>query len=211
MRRYQTTFKGNTMYKFMQNRRSSINSWIAPLLIVGLIAVNVLLAKQNLAMRQQLSAQANAINPAGQSLKEGEVVTDIAGVGLDGRPYELNYGKDERKHLLFFFSPTCTYCVQQAPLWRDVLNKVDGNRVEVLGLVSDRLDKQAVYSHAEELGYFKTKAPLPVVFATNETLTRYRLVATPTTLLIDKNGTVEHVWVGKWDETKTVEVAEALR
>ena len=80
-----------------------------------------------------------------------------------------------------------------------------------MGVVSDKLDKQAVYTHAEELGYFKTKAPLPVVFATNETLTRYRLVATPTTLLIDKNGTVERVWVGKWNETKTVEVGDALR
>lgn len=199
------------MYKLMQNRRSSMKSWIAPVLILGLIVVNLLLAKQNLAMRQQLRDQANAVNPAGQSLKEGEVVTSIAGMGLDGRPYELNYGKDERKLLLFFFSPTCRYCVQQAPLWRDVLNKVDGNRVQVLGLVSNRLDKQAVYAHADELGYFKTKAPLPVVFATDETLTRYRLVATPTTLLIDKYGTVEHVWVGKWDETKTVEVAEALK
>jgi len=199
------------MYKLMQNRRSSLNSWVAPVLILGLIAVNVLLAKQNLAMRQQLRTQADAVNPAGQSLKEGEVVASIAGMGLDGRPYELNYDKDERKHLLFFFSPTCTYCVQQAPLWRDILNKVDCNRVEVLGLVSDKLDKQAVYTHAEELGYFKTKASLPVIFATNETLGRYRLVATPTTLLISKNGTVEHVWVGKWDEIKTAEVAEALR
>lgn len=197
--------------KILQNGLSSLKPRISTVLIVGLIAVNLLLAKQNLAMRQQLKAQADAVSPARQSLKEGEIVTDIAGISLDGRPYELNYGKDKRKHLLFFFSPTCSYCVQQAPLWRDVLNKVDGSRVEVLGLVSDQLNKQEVYTHAEELGYFKTKAPLPVVFATNETLTRYRLVATPTTLLIDKNGTVEHVWVGKWDETKTVEVAEALR
>ena len=199
------------MYRLLQIQRSSMNSWVTTVLILGLIVVNLLLAKQNLAMRQQLRAQADAVSPARQSLKEGEVVASIGGVGLDGRPYELNYGKDERKHLLLYFSPSCTYCVQQAPLWRDILNKVDGNRVEVLGLVSDKQDKQAVYTHAEELGYFKTKAPLPVIFATNETLVRYRLVATPTTLLIGKNGTVEHVWVGKWDETKTAEVAEALK
>src|SRR6201990_2143138 len=129
---------------------------------------------------------------------------------MDGQPYEVNYGKDERKRLLLYFSPSCAFCVQQAPLWRDILNKVDGHRVEVLGIVSDKLDKQAVYTHADELGYFRTKVPLPVIFATNETLVRYRLVATPTTLLIGKNGIVEHVWVGKWDEPKTAEVAEAL-
>jgi hypothetical protein len=130
-------------------------------LIVGLIAVNLLLAKQNLAMRRQLNARAETVNPAAQSLREGEVVASIAGTNLDGRPYELNYGKDERKHLLLNFSPGCPYRVQQAPLWRDVLNKVDSSRVEVRGVVSDQLDKQAVYTHADELGYFKTKVLLP--------------------------------------------------
>lgn len=199
------------MSEVLQSRRSSRRSWVAPLLILALIAVNLLLAKQNLAMRQQLRARAEAVNPAAQSLKEGEVVSSIAGTDLDGRPYEVNYGKDERKRLLLYFSPSCTYCVQQAPLWRDILNQMDSSRVEVLGLVSDQLDKQAVYTHAEELGYFKTKAPLPIIFASNESLARYRLVATPTTLLVSETGTVEHVWVGKWDETKTTEVAAALQ
>ena len=199
------------MTEVFESRRSSRSSWVAAILILGLIAVNLLLAKQNLAMRQQLRARAEAVNPAAQSLREGEVVSAIAGTGLDGRPYEVNYNKDERKRLLLYFSPSCTYCVQQAPLWRDVLNKVDSSRVEVLGLVSDKLDKRAVYAHAEELGYFKTKAPLPIVFASNESLARYRFVATPTTLLVSKTGTVEHVWVGKWDETQTTEVAAALK
>jgi peroxiredoxin len=199
------------MTEVLQSRRSSKSSWVAALLILGLTAVNLLLAKQNLAMRQQLRVQAEAVNPAGQSLREGEVVASIGGTDLGGRSYEVNYSKDERKHLLLYFSPTCTYCVQQAPLWRNILNKVDSSRVEVLGLVSDKLDKQAVYTHAEELGYFKTKAPLPIIFASNESLARYRLVATPTTLLVSKTGTVEHVWVGKWDEIKSTEVAAALK
>jgi len=199
------------MNNSLPSHRSSRKSWVAALLIMGLIGVNLLLAKQNLAMRRQLSARADVVNPAAQSLREGEVVASIAGISLDGRPYELNYSKDERKHLLMYFSPSCPYCVQQAPLWRDVLNKVDTRRVEVLGVVSDQLDKQAVYTHADELGYFKTKVPMPIMFANNEALARYRLVATPTTLLVNKSGTVEHVWVGKWDDAKTTEVAAALK
>jgi len=199
------------MKNFLQSPRSSRNSWAAAILMMGLIVVNLLLAKQNLAMRQQLRARADVVNSAAQSLREGEVVASIAGKDLDGRPYELNYSKDERKHLLLYFSPSCPYCVQQAPLWRNVLNKVDSSRVEVLGVVSDQLDKQEVYTHAEELGYFKTKVPLPIMFANNEALARYKLVATPTTLLVGKNGTVEHVWVGKWDDTKTTDVAAALK
>jgi peroxiredoxin len=198
------------MNKLLQGARSFKNSWVAAILILGLMVVNLLLAKQNFAMRRELNIRAETFNPTTKSLKQGEVVASIVGVGLDGRPYDLSYARDERKRLLLYFSPTCTYCVQQAPLWRNILNQVDASRVEVLGLVSDELNQRAVYTHAEELGYFKTKTPLPIIFTSNELLARYKLVATPTTLLISQHGTVEHVWVGKWDETKTNEVAAAL-
>jgi peroxiredoxin len=92
-----------------------------------------------------------------------------------------------------------------------MLKKVDSSRVEVLGLVSDKLDKKTVFTHAEELGYFKTRTPMPVLFVSNESLVRYKLIATPTTLLVNSAGNVEHVWVGKWDEIKTNEVAAALK
>src|ERR1043166_3035354 len=140
-------------------------------------------------MRRQLNARAERVNPAAQSLREGEVVASIAGTNLDGRPYELNYGKDERKHLLLNFSPGCPYCVQQAPLWRDVLNKMDSSRVEVLGVVSDQLHKQAVYTHADELGYFKPKCRCRSVCQKRST-SALPVVATPTTLLVGKSGFV---------------------
>lgn len=200
------------MNKVLRTGLSSKRSWVTGFLILGLILVNLLLVKQNFAMRRLLTARADAVNPAAKSLKEGEVVTAIAGSDLNGRSYELNYSnsKDERKRLIFFFSPSCSYCVQQAPLWRDVLNKVDSRRVEVLGLLSNKEDKKAVFAHAEELGYFRTRTPMPLLFVSNESLARYKLLATPTTLLLSSAGNVEHVWVGKWDEIKTNEVAAAL-
>ena len=199
------------MSNVLRSRSFLKGPWLAGLLILGLIAVNLLLAKQNFAMRRQLTERANAVDPSAKSLKKGQVVTSLAGADLDGRSYKLNYSKDGRKHLLFYFSPGCAYCVQQAHLWRDVLNKVDSNRVEVLGLVSDKEDQKAVFTHAEELGYLKTRTPLPVLFVSGESLARYKLIATPTTLLVGSDGNVEQVWVGKWDETKTNEVAAALK
>jgi thioredoxin-related protein len=199
------------MNNVLRSRLSFKGAWLAGLLIIGLIAVNLLIVKQNFAMRRQLTERANAVNPNAKSLKEGDVVTSLVGSDLKGRKYEVSYGKDERKHLLFYFSPGCAYCVQQAHLWRDVLNKVDSNHVEVMGLVSDKEDQQAVLTHAEELGYLKTRTPLPVLFVSRESLARYKLIATPTTLLVSSDGNVEHVWVGKWDETKTNEVAAALK
>jgi peroxiredoxin len=145
------------------------------------------------------------------SLKKGEVVAPVVGADLSGQPYELKYKEDGRRHLLMFFSPDCRYCAEQAPLWRDVLNKIDSNRFNVVGVVGDREGTQAVSAHAGKLGYFSTKTPLPVMFFNEASLARYKLTATPTTLLINDHGKIEHVWVGKWDETKANEVSLALK
>ena len=55
-----------------------------------------------------------------------------------------------------------------------------------------------------------TKMPLPLVFFDSDSLGSYKLTATPTTLLINEDGRVEHAWIGTWDETKAMEVAVDL-
>ena len=133
----------------------------------------------------------------------------ITGTDLKGQPYQMHY-RDGKRHLLLFFSPSCPYCIQQGPLWADLLNLIDSSRFEVIGIVSDRDDKQKVADHADGLGYFKTRLVLPIVSVSDEALARYKLTATPTTLLMDNSGTVEHVWVGKWNQSKIDEVATAI-
>jgi peroxiredoxin len=194
----------------MEDRASSRTSWIARSLILALIVINLLLLKQNFDIRQQLAGRQKAVNPPAASLKEGEAVPPIAGQGLDGQPGELAYKEDGRQHLLLFFSPNCTYCVRQASQWREVLNKIDRNRFDVLGVVSSREDRKAVFEHAEGSGYLNTRTPLPVLFVDDEVLARYKLLATPTTLLVSGEGKIEHVWVGKWDDAQANEVAAAL-
>lgn len=193
------------------NRASFPTSWVVRGLIFALIVANLLLVRQNFAMRRQLADWGKAGDATARSLKQGELVASVAGSDLEGKLYEVNYQKDERRHLLLYFSPACVYCVRQAPRWRELLEKVDSRRIEVMGIVSDKEDKNGVFAHVEELGYLKTKTPLPVLFVSNESLARYKLMATPTTLLIDDEGNVEHVWVGMWDEAKANEIAAALK
>ncbi|HEX5876319.1 MAG TPA: TlpA disulfide reductase family protein [Pyrinomonadaceae bacterium] len=144
-------------------------------------------------------------------LQPGDVVAPVTATNLEGRPYQLDYQKDGRQRLLLFFSPDCPYCRQQSPLWQDMLDKVDSNRFLVVGVVSDREDRQLVSAHADEAGYFKTRTPLPLVFFDSESLGSYKLTATPTTLLINDAGKVEHAWIGKWDTNSAREVAAALQ
>jgi len=194
----------------MEKNGSSRVSLVACGLILALMIVNILLVKQNLTLRRQLSGdggKAQTLN----ALKAGETLDPLVGTDMNGQPFEVGYRKGGRRHLLFFFSPNCPYCVQQASQWREVLNQVDDRRLSVVGVVSDREDKKAVLAHAEGAGYLKTKTPLPLAFFNDASLARYKLTATPTTLLIDDDGKVEHVWVGKWDEDKASEVAAALK
>ena len=183
---------------------------LAVALILALGIVNVLLIRQNFSLRKQLNASGK-IEASANSLKPGEVMTaPIAGTDLKGQPYQMHYVKDGKQHLLLFFSPSCPYCIQQGPIWAELLNLIDSSRFEVIGIVGDREDKQKVANHASGLGYFKTRLVLPIVSVSDEVLARYKLTATPTTLLIDGRGTVERVWVGKWDQSKIDEVAAAV-
>ncbi len=195
----------------VEKRSHSATSLLAAGLVIALCVANVLLIKQNLTLRRQLAGKARTVDATANSLRGGESLAGFVGIDSGGHQYALDYKNDGRKHLLLFFSPHCPYCVQQAPLWRDVLNQIDSNRFRVIGVVGDKEDRRAVSVHVEELGYSKTKTALPIVFLSDEALARYKLMATPTTLLISDAGKVEHVWVGKWDEAKANEVTAALK
>jgi thiol-disulfide isomerase/thioredoxin len=194
-----------------ENKSSSQKSWVSIGLIVILCVLDLLLIKQNLDLRKQLAAGGRTIDLTTNFLQPGDVVTPVTATDLDGHPYQLDYKNDGRQRLILFFSPTCPYCQQQSPLWRDLLDKIDSNRFSVVGVVSDREDRQLVSAYADGAGYFKTKTPLPLVFFDSDSLGSYKLTATPTTLLINEGGMVQHAWVGKWDETKAMEVAAALK
>jgi peroxiredoxin len=194
-----------------ENKSSSQKSWLSIGLILVLCVINLLLIKQNLDLRKRLTAGGRTIDLTTNFLQPGDVVTPVTATDLNGRPYQLDYKKGGRQRLLLYFSPSCPYCRQQSPLWRDLLDRVDSNRFTVIGVVSDREDKRLVSAHADGAGYFKTKTPLPLVFFDSESLGSYKLSATPTTLLINEDGRVEHAWVGKWDETSAMEVAAALK
>jgi peroxiredoxin len=194
-----------------ENSVPSQKPWLTIGLIVMLCLVNLLLIKQNLDLRRQLAAGARTLDLTTNVLQPGDIVSSVKATDLYGRPYNLQYNNDGRHRLLLYFSPNCPYCQQQSPLWRDLLNHVDGSRFTVVGVVSDREDKESVSAHVNGAGYFNTKTPLPVIVFDNESLGTYKLTATPTTLLIDDDGRVEYAWVGKWDDGRVREVAAALK
>lgn len=183
--------------------------WFGGFIIVALCVSNLLLFRQNLEFRAELSKRA-AMDATTDSLKPGDIVSSVSATDLTGNARELKYQSGKR-HLIFFLSPKCRYCGPQAPLWRDVLNSIDVTRFDVVGFVGVKEDKQAVSAHIDEFGYSKTKTPLPILFFNDDSLSSYKLVGTPTTLLIDDTGKVEHAWIGLWDDEIVAQVKKALK
>jgi peroxiredoxin len=162
-------------------------------LLFLMASANVLLIRQNLQMRQAL----NRLEPHG--LKEGEKVPPFTASGLHGEPIDVNYTGDGRKTVLFFFTPTCPFCRQQFPYWKEILGRVDGERFQVIGLVDQSEDKTKVAEYMRAMGCSTdSQSPLRIAFVTKDIRRNYKLSETPITLIVANDGTVEKAWAGRW-------------
>ena len=55
-----------------------------------------------------------------------------------------------------------------------------------------------------------SQTPLRVAFVPKEVRSQYKLLATPVTLLVKNNGTVEKYWAGAWTQDETSDAASIL-
>jgi peroxiredoxin len=164
------------------------------LLFVALSAGNILLIRQNLQMRRALGQY----RPVG--LETGESVPPFTAESLDGGAVNISYTGSGSKRVLLFFTPTCPYCRQQFVYWRELLERVDGDRFEVLGVVDQAEDKNRLREYLRAMGCAAEDGKrLRVALVPSEVRQSYKLAATPITMIIGNDGKVEKVWSGRWD------------
>jgi peroxiredoxin len=195
------------MSSMTQRKISTIAIWG---MVFLLAAANTLLIKQNLGMRAHLKVLQERLDPASANMHPGDEAQSFSSTDLNGQPYQVDYKGEGRKKIFLFFTPTCPYCAQQVPYWRELLNNIDSTKYEVVGITGEREDKQSISSYLKEVGYSNTRNPLPVVFVSDNVLRSYKLTSTPTTLMIASNGRVENVWVGRWDADTAAKASAAL-
>lgn len=168
-----------------RKRRPSIALWI---MLILLAASNILLIRQNLQMRSQLEKfQPKVLQP-------GEEVQSFTAVGLNGEPITINYTGEETKRVLLYFTPSCPYCQEQFSYWKELLNRVNRNKFQVLGLVSESEDKKKVNEYLSSVGCESMR----VAFVPKGVLSSYKLSMTPTTIVVENTGKVEKAWAGRW-------------
>ena len=154
-----------------------------------LLGFNIALLRQNSALKAQLAAP-----PIGFEAEAGAAVPDLKGFDLSGKPLSISYGQDSRKVLVFVYSPTCGFCVQNWPKWWDVMPAI--NRQAVRPVAVDVTASSTPAFLAEH-----RLTDMPVILQVDPMArVRYRLQITPQTILVDTSGKVEKVWSGVLDE-----------
>lgn len=190
-------------------RKKSLASFIW-VLVFALAAINTLLVRQNLAMRDEVKSLQEKLDPASTNMHPGDLAQPFSATDVAGRQYKVDYDGGGRKKVFLFFTPRCPFCSQQVPYWKELLDNIDPSRYEVVGITGEREDKAKISEYLKEVGYSDARYPLQVAFAPDNVLRSYRLTSTPTTLLVANDGKVEEVWVGRWDTAAAAKASGVL-
>lgn len=165
-----------------------------PVIMICLLTIsNIALIVQNLRLRGLLNSGQPS---APRHLNVKEVVAGFSGKSFDGSKVEVLYDAQNSRRLFLYFSPDCAYCDEQFPIWKQLMSEIDQARYEVIGLVSEQQENNAIQAYLRRLGCENLK----VVKVSSAMLKSYKLSATPMTVVVDGAGVVEGIWPGRWDE-----------
>ena len=168
-----------------QTKLISILLWtMLPLLALS----NALLIWQNLQLRAEIERQKPNV------LRKGDKVEAFSAPTLRNQVINVNYTGNEATRVLLFFTPTCPFCSEQFPYWKEMLNRANGNQFQIIGVVSESEDKAKVEEYLKSLSC----ESLSVAILPKNVSKNYKLSMTPTTIVIDNEATVQQGWTGKW-------------
>jgi thiol-disulfide isomerase/thioredoxin len=156
---------------------------------VALSGLVVALAIQNRGLKQQL---AHGGGPPPPQFAEGDTVTPFPVVTDGGESKTINFGEGESKTLLLVFSSTCPACKETVPVWRTLLATPPAAGVRIVGLQTDRLDKNpaapAEVTGAYPFPVYGYRRPSPDPIA--------KVPFIPAAVMLDPKGVVLHAWFG---------------
>jgi len=152
-----------------------------------LVVVNVFLISQNRQLRKSLENSKQFV------LDEGYRFAELAIKRKDGGEELVNLADQQRNTLLLVFNSNCRYCDQQYPYWNELIRGLDPSDWKVLAISSEG-NHESIESHLEKWnleGAMAGRVTLDVIKKT-------RMLFTPMTIVIDKEGEVRKVWPGLW-------------
>ena len=141
------------------------------ILIVLLATSEMLLLRQNFQMRRLLPSEPSVLKP-------GAALPSFAATGLQGESLSFLYEGSGPRHVYFYFTPTCKFCRQQFPYWKEIIKQSNAHNLEVTGLVREAEDKVLLKAFLREMGCSEeSSTPLKVAFISEDVRRSYGLTA----------------------------------
>jgi len=134
---------------------------------------------------------------AESKVQVGEDFSGFKAVDIDNKPATLD-STSKTKKVIFLFSTTCPFCKKQNSYWTELLNTFDASKYEVFAVFNRTEELETVDEYFDTFGYKNSGTSIRILFSEDETLEKYKLKSTPTTLVLDENDRVERAWIGLW-------------
>ncbi len=161
------------------------------LLIIGLCITNVLLIKQNRALK------ATILRNEPQFLKQGQKVPPLVAQRVSGETATIDFGENQ-KTILFVFTTGCAPCERTGPKWKLIESACAHKKCRsfALSLGTDN-SKSAAFISAYGL------QSEVLTNLSSQTRAAYQLSLTPLTIVVDAQGKVERIWPGAFNDDMT--------
>jgi hypothetical protein len=111
----------------------------------------------------------------------------------------LNFPR-AKSSVLLVISTTCHFCQESLPFYRSLSNEVRG-RADILAILPQSQQEAATFLKAAQVDITQIATASP---------SQIGVTGTPTMLLLDPNGKVEDVWLGRLDEAQQAQVLSRL-
>lgn len=173
--------------------------WFTILLVLAsaaLAVLCVLLARQNLQLKEQLAAATIGVHqgttPAEEpGLRAGDRLEALALLDQAGNPVNIAFGNDHPPTLLLIFNTDCEVCEEVVPAWNRIAHDhLPAGSVRVVGVLVDA-DSTPDIAVLEQLP-FEPHVATPDALRALQGITRV-----PASVLLEGSGTVRDLHYGK--------------
>lgn len=172
----------------MKLRKLRIVRHLSTIALLGLVFA---LTNQQDTVNASSQKSDQSLLAAPKVIKPGEAAPKFSLTGLDGKVYEIG-SKLDQPVLLNFWASWCQPCQLEAPQLAQLAKRYEG-KVQFYGInVTSDDDVEQVRKFKEQY-----ELPFPILLdMKGEVFEEYNGVAFPTNVLIDKNGRINHVYIG---------------
>jgi thioredoxin-related protein len=112
----------------------------------------------------------------------------------------VNWGSNT-KNIVLVLSTTCKYCQASAGFYQRLTRECEGRHIRTIALFPQSVEQARSYLESEDVRVTEVWQAQPE---------KLNVQGTPTVLLVDNNGVVQHVWLGKLPASQEKDLLAAL-